>query len=131
MLIMEKSKKIKFYIGLFYLIFIALFLYYFFSNLSRPPNVTRGKMVGSLRCLKETTNEKGSQKKTSVWNQQHSAKKFQRPNQLKYSAFSEKNVALQALSPINISQPTRPKPISYSRLFLKKKKKRQITQRLT
>ncbi|QNJ02690.1 hypothetical protein SynPROSU1_01084 [Synechococcus sp. PROS-U-1] len=28
--------------------------------------------------------------------EQHSAKKFQRPSQLKYSAFSEKNVALQA-----------------------------------
>ena len=34
MLIMEKAKKIKFYIGLFYLIFIALFLYYFFSRFS-------------------------------------------------------------------------------------------------
>ena len=31
---MEKAKKIKFYIGLFYLIFIALFLYYFFSRFS-------------------------------------------------------------------------------------------------
>ena len=31
---MEKAKKIKFYIGLFYLIFIVLFLYYFFSKFS-------------------------------------------------------------------------------------------------
>ena len=31
---MEKTKKIKFYIGLFYLIFIVLFLYYFFSKFS-------------------------------------------------------------------------------------------------
>ena len=34
MLLMEKTKKIKFYIGLFYLIFIVLFLYYFFSKFS-------------------------------------------------------------------------------------------------
>ena len=31
---MEKAKKIKLYIGLFYLIFIGLFLYYFFSKFS-------------------------------------------------------------------------------------------------
>ena len=31
---MEKIKKIKLYIGLFYLIFIGLFLYYFFSKFS-------------------------------------------------------------------------------------------------
>ena len=31
---MKKAKKIKLYIGLFYLIFIALFLYYFFSRFS-------------------------------------------------------------------------------------------------
>ncbi len=31
---MEKSKKIKLYIGLFYLIFISIFLYYFFSKFS-------------------------------------------------------------------------------------------------
>ena len=29
---MEKSKKVKIYIGLFYLIFLGLFLYYFFSK---------------------------------------------------------------------------------------------------
>jgi len=34
MLLMEKTKKIKFYIGLFYLIFVVLFLYYFFSKFS-------------------------------------------------------------------------------------------------
>ena len=31
---MEKAKKIKLYIGLFYLLFIGLFLYYFFSKFS-------------------------------------------------------------------------------------------------
>ena len=31
---MEKTKKIKLYIGLFYLLFIGLFLYYFFSKFS-------------------------------------------------------------------------------------------------
>ena len=31
---MEKSKKIKLYIGLFYFLFIGLFLYYFFSKFS-------------------------------------------------------------------------------------------------
>jgi len=31
---MEKSKKIKLYIGLFYLFFIGMFLYYFFSKFS-------------------------------------------------------------------------------------------------
>jgi len=31
---MEKAKKIKIYIGLFYLMFIGLFLYYFFSKFS-------------------------------------------------------------------------------------------------
>ena len=31
---MEKSKKIKLYIGLFYLFFIGIFLYYFFSKFS-------------------------------------------------------------------------------------------------
>ena len=31
---MEKTKKIKLYIGLFYLVFIGLFLYYFFSKFS-------------------------------------------------------------------------------------------------
>ena len=31
---MEKAKKIKLYIGLFYLIFLGLFLYYFFSKFS-------------------------------------------------------------------------------------------------
>ena len=31
---MEKPKKIKLYIGLFYLIFISIFLYYFFSKFS-------------------------------------------------------------------------------------------------
>ncbi len=31
---MEKSKKIKLYIGLFYIVFISLFLYYFFSKFS-------------------------------------------------------------------------------------------------
>ena len=31
---MEKAKKIKLYIGLFYLVFIGLFLYYFFSKFS-------------------------------------------------------------------------------------------------
>ena len=31
---MEKAKKIKIYIGLFYLLFIGLFLYYFFSKFS-------------------------------------------------------------------------------------------------
>ena len=31
---MEKAKKIKLYIGLFYLMFIGLFLYYFFSKFS-------------------------------------------------------------------------------------------------
>ena len=31
---MEKSKKIKLYIGLFYVVFISLFLYYFFSKFS-------------------------------------------------------------------------------------------------
>ena len=31
---MEKTKKIKLYIGLFYLLFIAIFLYYFFSKFS-------------------------------------------------------------------------------------------------
>ena len=31
---MEKAKKIKLYIGLFYLVFVGLFLYYFFSKFS-------------------------------------------------------------------------------------------------
>ena len=31
---MEKGKKIKLYIGLFYLLFVGLFLYYFFSKFS-------------------------------------------------------------------------------------------------
>jgi uncharacterized membrane protein YdjX (TVP38/TMEM64 family) len=31
---MEKTKKIKLYIGLFYLVFVGLFLYYFFSKFS-------------------------------------------------------------------------------------------------
>ena len=31
---MEKSKKIKLFIGLFYLIFISLFLFYLFSKFS-------------------------------------------------------------------------------------------------
>jgi len=31
---MEKTKKIKIYIGLFYLLFISIFLYYFFSKFS-------------------------------------------------------------------------------------------------
>ena len=31
---MEKAKKIKIYIGLFYLLFISIFLYYFFSKFS-------------------------------------------------------------------------------------------------
>ena len=31
---MEKAKKIKLYIGIFYLLFISLFLFYFFSNFS-------------------------------------------------------------------------------------------------
>ena len=31
---MEKSKKIKLYIGFFYLLFIGIFLYYFFSKFS-------------------------------------------------------------------------------------------------
>tara|TARA_Y100000816_G_scaffold173960_1_gene125123 strand:- start:1472 stop:2191 length:720 start_codon:yes stop_codon:yes gene_type:complete len=31
---MEKTKKIKIYIGIFYLIFVGLFLYYFFSKFS-------------------------------------------------------------------------------------------------
>ena len=31
---MEKAKKIKLFVGLFYLIFISIFLYYFFSNFS-------------------------------------------------------------------------------------------------
>ena len=31
---MEKAKKIKLYIGLFYIVFISLFLYYFFSKFS-------------------------------------------------------------------------------------------------
>ena len=31
---MEKHKKIKLYIGLFYLVLIALFLYFFFSKFS-------------------------------------------------------------------------------------------------
>ncbi len=31
---MEKPKKIKLYIGLFYLIFISIFLYYFFTKFS-------------------------------------------------------------------------------------------------
>ncbi len=34
MTLMEKSKKIKIYVGLFYIIFISLFLYYFFSTFS-------------------------------------------------------------------------------------------------
>ena len=31
---MEKAKKIKLYIGLFYLLLIGLFIYYFFSKFS-------------------------------------------------------------------------------------------------
>ena len=30
---MEKARKLKLYIGLFYLIFVGLFLYFFFQNL--------------------------------------------------------------------------------------------------
>jgi uncharacterized membrane protein YdjX (TVP38/TMEM64 family) len=31
---MEKAKKVKLYIGIFYLVFVSLFLFYFFSNFS-------------------------------------------------------------------------------------------------
>ena len=49
---MEKTKKIKLYIGLFYLVFIGLFLYYFFSKFS----FEEIKSIASYDFIKNNTN---------------------------------------------------------------------------